>query len=206
MYDPWVVHTFERVYEQLDAEVAKSLQQAAPQPIELPAPKAKEPHEERGDTVATGKLIALECEALLVRLRPILSATVAVFFHYDAVTDAIVAHHVTPGNGPNVNGFRIARGDKLSGWVAANRQTIVNSDAALDLGDMVNEFSPKLAYCLSVAVTWSSQLIGVISLYAPDPFPAEAEATCRGMVNDILESLDGLESTVEPALALRIAR
>ena len=34
-----------------------------------------------------------------------------------------------------VRGLRIREGDRLTGWVAANRRAIVNSDAALDLGE-----------------------------------------------------------------------
>ncbi len=55
-------------------------------------------------------------------------------------------------------------GDKLTGWVAANRQVIVNSDAALDLGASAHE-SPALRSCLSVPLLAGGTLVGVLSLY-----------------------------------------
>jgi putative nucleotidyltransferase with HDIG domain len=55
-------------------------------------------------------------------------------------------------------------GDKLTGWVAANRQVIVNSDAALDLGASANE-TPALRSCLSVPLLAGDTLTGVLSLY-----------------------------------------
>ncbi len=55
-------------------------------------------------------------------------------------------------------------GDKLTGWVAANRQVIVNSDAALDLG-IAAQASPALRSCLSVPLLSGGKLAGVLSLY-----------------------------------------
>ena len=55
-------------------------------------------------------------------------------------------------------------GDKLTGWVAANRQVIVNSDAALDLGTAA-QAAPALRSCLSVPLLSGGTLAGVLSLY-----------------------------------------
>jgi len=49
-------------------------------------------------------------------------------------------------------GLRIPIGQRLSGWVAANRQTIVNSDAALDLGDSAKATPTPLRSCMSAAL------------------------------------------------------
>jgi GAF domain-containing protein len=58
-------------------------------------------------------------------------------------------------------------GDKLTGWVASNRQAIVNSDAALDLGPRAAESTPPLASCLSVPLIAGQTLVAVLTLYAP---------------------------------------
>jgi GAF domain-containing protein len=58
-------------------------------------------------------------------------------------------------------------GDKLTGWVASNRQAIVNSDAALDLGPRAAESMPPLASCLSVPLIAGQTLVAVLTLYAP---------------------------------------
>ena len=58
-------------------------------------------------------------------------------------------------------------GDKLTGWVASNRQAIVNSDAALNLGPRAAELTPPLASCLSVPLIAGQTLVAVLTLYAP---------------------------------------
>jgi putative nucleotidyltransferase with HDIG domain len=64
------------------------------------------------------------------------------------------------------DGMRI--GERLSGWVAASRQPVVNSDAALDLESRVDEVSPPLRACMSVPLLMGETLLGVLSLYSPD--------------------------------------
>jgi GAF domain-containing protein len=53
----------------------------------------------------------------------------------------------------------------LSGWVAAHRQPIVNSDPALDLGTQTT-LVPPLQSCLSVPLVTGESLVGVLSLYS----------------------------------------
>ena len=59
-------------------------------------------------------------------------------------------------------------GERLTGWVAANRQPIVNSDAALDVGDRATTFGVSLRSCLSVPLLDGAKLAGVLTLYAQD--------------------------------------
>ena len=55
-------------------------------------------------------------------------------------------------------------GQRLSGWVAANRQTIVNSDPVLDLGDVARVLKPTLRSCLSAPLVTDSDLVGVLTI------------------------------------------
>jgi GGDEF domain-containing protein len=57
-------------------------------------------------------------------------------------------------------------GQHLSGWVAANRQSIVNSDPSLDFGDAGRRFNPRLRSCLSCPLISDAHLVGVLSLYS----------------------------------------
>ena len=59
----------------------------------------------------------------------------------------------------------VALDDRLTGWVAANRQAIINSDAALDLDTKAETAS--LQSCMSVPLLMGESLVGVLSLYAP---------------------------------------
>ncbi len=59
-------------------------------------------------------------------------------------------------------------GERLTGWVAANRQLVVNSDAALDLGERAASVKPPLLSCMSVPLMTGDSLLGVLTLYAAD--------------------------------------
>ena len=51
-------------------------------------------------------------------------------------------------------------GQRLSGWVAANRQTIANSEAALDLGNLAMRLDPPPLRCLSTAICDGRRAVG----------------------------------------------
>ena len=62
--------------------------------------------------------------------------------------------------------MRIALGQRLNGWVAANRQSIVNSDPSLDFGDVASTRAFSLRSCLSTPLLADGQLVGVLALYS----------------------------------------
>jgi putative nucleotidyltransferase with HDIG domain len=68
-----------------------------------------------------------------------------------------------------VRGRSVGVGERLTGWVAASRQPIVNSDAALDLEDAAEHVSPPLRACMSVPLLAGDTLAGVLTLYAAGP-------------------------------------
>src|SRR5262249_11457811 len=53
-------------------------------------------------------------------------------------------------------------------WVAANRQTICNSDPVLDLGETARANGLRLRHCLSTPLIDSDDLIGALSLYSTE--------------------------------------
>jgi hypothetical protein len=59
-------------------------------------------------------------------------------------------------------------GDRLTGWVGANRETILNSDPGLDLGDVAEAWHPRLRSCFATPLVWNDTLLGVLSVYSPD--------------------------------------
>ena len=60
---------------------------------------------------------------------------------------------------------RIALGDRLSGWVAATRTAIVNSDARLDLDPGIRDGSP-LQSALAVPIGNGEHVGGVLAFYS----------------------------------------
>jgi putative nucleotidyltransferase with HDIG domain len=57
-------------------------------------------------------------------------------------------------------------GERLTGWVAANRQSVMNSDPALDLDPATVAGPPPLLSTLSVPVIRDGNLVGVITVYS----------------------------------------
>lgn len=204
MYDPWVVQTFELVYKGLDACVeSEPVEQAVTSRGHLRTSVAG--HVSRQAHTEAGGTIALECEALLLRIRTELFAEMAVFFRYDGAQDNLVAHHVFGGQGRHFGGRRIELGQCLSGWVAANLAPIINSDAALDLGEIAHDFSPELRYCLSIPVASRRQLVGVLSLYSSREFSSDHQRSCESRVAQIIGVVE-TPSAADSILTLQAAR
>lgn len=163
MYDPLVVDTFIRVYKDIaPTEIvvvdhqnqARSPRAALPEAVPAlpPAP-----------AVATRDEMA---DALAKRLQGHVDYSLAVVYLYDAVADELVAKHAIGLHADVVRDLRIGLGDRLSGWVAANRKTIVNSDPALDLTDRMARLTPRPLAALSAPMISEQGLVGVLSLYA----------------------------------------
>jgi GAF domain-containing protein len=83
----------------------------------------------------------------------------------DGTRDRLIAADSFGPAAASLRGMTVALGDRLTGWVGANRQCIMNSDAALDLGAKADGLS--LASCMSVPLLMGESLVGVLSLYAP---------------------------------------
>jgi HD domain-containing protein/GAF domain-containing protein len=90
----------------------------------------------------------------------------------------LVLEHASGPLAASLAGTSIPIGQKLTGWVAAYRRTIVNSDAQLDLCDVMTGDSVPHT-CLSTALGEGDALTGVMTVYreAEKPFtPADGRA------------------------------
>jgi putative nucleotidyltransferase with HDIG domain len=98
----------------------------------------------------------------------------------------------------------ISVGDKLTGWVAANRRVIVNSDAALDLGLRARE-APALGRCLSVPLMAGDALAGVLTLYCPetDAFTEDHGRLIQMVAPHLAQAIQSARE--QPVLARRFA-
>ena len=181
MYDPRVVNTFLQMHEPSAAERAAAAAAGAG-PHERAAANA--PPEAAPSAVADRGLLDLRtisdigraittaasdqqwADTLWSHLRARIPATSLVFYRYDQASDTLVAAHAAGTDADTLRGARIAVGDRLSGWVAATRQTITNSDARLDLDDAQRDGS-RLRSALAVPIEADDKLVGVLSLYAP---------------------------------------
>lgn len=107
-------------------------------------------------------------EAIANHLRRFMPASSCVLYLYDDEADELHAANVVGDNAEHFSGLRIPRGQRLAGWVAANKQTIVNSDPVLDLGEVARGIRPRLQSCLSTPLTIDSVLVGVLTVYSTD--------------------------------------
>ena len=187
MYDPLVVDTFLSVYEQLavdDIAVASSngvnvVALAARQPRALP--NAALPAGLTDISASTEEMLVLYdlARSLLGRLdltdasdiiskhlRRIVPASTCVIFMYEVDCDALVVAHAAGDNAAHFSGLTIPRGQRLTGWVAANKVSILNSDPLLDLGEAARHLRPRLRSCLSTPLLSDSKLVGVLSVYS----------------------------------------
>jgi diguanylate cyclase (GGDEF)-like protein/putative nucleotidyltransferase with HDIG domain len=169
MYDPLVVDTFIRVHKDIapsDSLVTESTASKSPR---TPHPRLEPSVAEPVTPIATVIRPPQSGDVLDMverRLRAQVPFSLAVVFLYDAAVDELSASYAAGDQENILAGLRIGLGERLSGWVAANKKTIVNSDPALDLGELTNRISPRLVTSLSVPLLTSDGLLGVLTLYS----------------------------------------
>ncbi len=89
-----------------------------------------------------------------------------------ATGQRIVARATSGAPVHGAHDMSIVVGERVSGWVAANRQQVVNSDARLDLGPLAQ--SAALHYCVATPLVDGDRVVGVLTGYATVPFSDDA--------------------------------
>lgn len=188
MYDPLVVDTFLQVHTELVAEpvLARLPSHALNEitnSITLGSGISRSLSHLEDINVASDEVLTLTelarslaglasveetAGAIANHLRRLIPFTQSVLFLYEISTDEIVAQQASAGLVGAILGLRIPLGQRLSGWVGANRKTILNSDPALDLGDVARNSDCRLLSCLSTPLVSGDRLIGVLTLYSPN--------------------------------------
>jgi len=179
MYDPQVVDAFVAMHG--DEMVATSAQpltlvNAVPVPVSPPLERADEDREGPGlqtffnlGRALSGATSPLRLgEVLWIHLRKHLPASAFVLYAYDGANDTIVAVYTAGDGASGIDATPIPLGERLSGWVAATAQTVMNSDARLDLDEPAREHS-SLRSALAVPITSNGRTVGVLSFYAAAP-------------------------------------
>ena len=173
MHDPRVVDAFLELHSTAAPEAVSN---PLPPAITVPITPVQPPAAEREllDLQAVsdlGRTLAYTSSAeqlgnhLWNHMRARIPASTFVLFAYDQAGDALVAIHETGAEANSLRDSRLAMGERLSGWVAATRQPIVNSDARLDLDEALRDRS-ALRSALAVPVEADGRIVGVLSFYA----------------------------------------
>jgi putative nucleotidyltransferase with HDIG domain len=186
MYDPLVIDTFAKVHATIAPDTAV---QPHPSPLRAITAAASPPAAFVESRVARFEEIAASSDEMLTlfdlarsltasmgiqdgteliakHLRRLVPSSACVFYLYDEDADELVATHASGEHAAHIKGLRVPLGQRLSGWVAANRQTIRNSDPVLDLGESARAMSPRPRSCLSTPMVSGKTLVGVLSLYS----------------------------------------
>jgi putative nucleotidyltransferase with HDIG domain len=179
MYDPQVVDAFFAMHgDELVATSAQlpTLANTVPASLGPPLERADEGREDLdlqtffdlGRALSGVTSPSQLGEILWIHLRKHLPASAFVLYGYDGTNDTIVAVYSAGEGASGIDATPIPLGDRLSGWVAATAQTVMNSDARLDLDEPAREHS-SLRSALAVPITSYGRTAGVLSFYAEAP-------------------------------------
>ncbi len=193
MYDPAVVDAFLELLPSLGAVVdmepnlgramhrlAAAREAAAavpiPAPAALPTPRPMMAPQAALESVArllSGPPRLADVASLIaVDLRALVPDAEFVFFVTSPGGEKVVAEYATRGGLLDPGYEAIPLGERVSGWVAANRQQIINSDARLDLGPTAAGTS--LLYCVATPLVCEGRTTGVLTAYADTALSAES--------------------------------
>ena len=226
MYDPLVVDTFTRIYKFITPKQSDYTSPSGG----LSAigrgshPIANASESRLGDISASTEEMLLLYElarGLMARqdlsttaelvskhLRRLIPATTSAFFLKSEERDELFCAYCSGENASYVSSLRIPIGQRLSGWVAANRQTILNSDASLDLGEAARAMKPQLRSSLSAPLIVDKKVIGVLTLYSTqtsafnDEHGRLIEAIARQVAQPLYDASTSGTSSIQQCLSL----
>jgi putative nucleotidyltransferase with HDIG domain len=184
MYDPDVVDAFVQMCREREARSVPEPEVARPT-AQINETAAREPSAtvatviDRDDQEETATSSAASANPDREALRDLSLLVTAVLrcdlpgatcaFYLATDEDTLVVCHAVGRLAPALRGFTIAVNTGLSGWVAAHRETIINSDAQLDL-DLLG-LTPTRRMCMSTPLLDGGTLVGVLTVYTESPLP-----------------------------------
>jgi putative nucleotidyltransferase with HDIG domain len=188
MYDPSVVDMFLKVYRDIVPRVEErpSLQSAVrrirrvhqsdatPRPFArgVDATSPADPSDELLAFVSLSRLASHTATARDVGvmaagyLRQLAPGATLVLMTSDSVRSVLVTQHAVGPAAERLADLSIDVGHRISGWVAANWRPMVNAEARLDLDERTDD----LRFALSVPLVAENRLLGVLTIYAAEPF------------------------------------
>jgi putative nucleotidyltransferase with HDIG domain len=210
MYDPLVVDTFIAAHPTiapaaiLAGQNARSLlptlmneeQEAAPlrdiRATALQSSQLTEYSQELQSSTLLADAIALTGH--YVRL--FMPTRVIAVYKHDTETDILICVGAHGDRERRLQDLTIRRGDRISGWAAANDATIANSDATLDLGTLTDDFAPPLKSALATPMTDGGRLVGVLTVYASElqPFGDDHKYLAERVATILASRLEELSS------------
>ena len=180
MYDPLVVSTFIEVYDEIAptavraGQLAKSItvftddRPLVDTPIERtirPAGPTRAALVEMRRSVTAAPSIDVAMRRALTYIRQLTPSRVCAIYEYQRDRDSFRCTRSLGDPSELLTGLVIANGDRITGWVGANREMAVNSDAVLDLGPLAELFDPPLRRAISCPIEIGGQTSAVLTVY-----------------------------------------
>jgi putative nucleotidyltransferase with HDIG domain len=214
MYDPHVVDTFLQVYRDivLTTELQPALQNAVHRirRVHKPAPTVRpvQPQEtvaadSSDELLAFVSLSRLTSRTATARdvgvlassyLRQLAPGTTAAIFTVDNTRGVLVEQHAAGSAAARISGLTIDIGYRVSGWVAANWQPMINADAGLDLEKLAED----LRYVLAVPLVAENRMLGVLSIYGVEQFTDLQSRRVEMITPHLATALASTEVAVSP--------
>jgi hypothetical protein len=169
MYDPFVVDTFLKFIDHIvpvdtseHVEISNDQYDRKSYWSHSDTEQSKATLLERRDTTIASSFLkaAIDISDDLKRNIP---DAAYIIFKYDLRAKVLIPIHWSECLSVDIQTLRIPFAQQLSGWVAANRETIANSDPWLDLLELSHELGLRHALCTPIAS--GTVLFGVLSLY-----------------------------------------
>ncbi len=102
-------------------------------------------------------------------LETVAPGAVCVLYSHEVDQTRLVVSRVSPpGYEFLLRDLSMTLGARLTGWVGANRKAILNSDPALDLGEVAAACDPPLRASFALPLILNDAVLGVLSVYSLD--------------------------------------
>lgn len=204
MYDPWIVDQFLKILDKLEAldaaEEKRGLESAgpvtprlAPAQLEVISATTAEEREfnELRRELSRSTTIPAATEALFSHLRRLVpAASLALYFPKHESNDIGVVASSGAG-ASSILDLRVPIGDRISGWIFAHGQPVLNSDAALELGPVSKSLAVPLRYAAGVPIFDGNSVIAVAMVYASEPFEKDHRRLLENAATLFVSSLPG---------------
>jgi putative nucleotidyltransferase with HDIG domain len=127
-------------------------------------------------------------------VRLLTPAHACAFFRHSNDTDLLTCIQATEAAQHLLMGLTVRRGERVTGWVAANESLIANSDATLDLYQIASQFEPALRSAIAAPMLVRGRMVGVLSGYSSkkDAFTSEHRYVFERIAESLANRLDTL--------------
>ncbi len=179
-YDPWIVDRFLEILEKLEAIEAQEVQSSlsversnAPAKLQLDVITAttaeeREFNELRRDLPRCSSL-AEATDVLYKHIKRVVPAAALALYRPRSEANELTVVAACGVGSSTLDGMVVPIAERISGWVFANSQSVLNSDAILELGPVARNLSTPLRYVAAVPIT-DGQVVAVLAVFGADPF------------------------------------